>query len=171
MARRTYVTRELYDGQSIWSLRLQLGHKRLESTLRYGKCDMFEHPAQVGPALDTHGRCALTLWRGPVVLISLDAAEREQLLELRPERDQGLGLCRHGSCKKIDEGPLPPCSMCEHLVTDREFFGAWDAEKVGRESGIVTLEGVPGRERLLSHRRQQYALFMSNYTRLKGEFA
>ncbi len=169
IARRTYVTRELYEGQSIWALRLQLGHERLESTLGYGKFDMFEHPAQVGPALDTYGQCALTLWRGPVVLNSLDAAERERLLELRPERDQGVGLCRHGSCKKIDEGPLPPCSMCEHLVTGKEFFGAWDAEKARRESGLVKLEGVPGRESLLSHCRQQYALFTSNYLRLKGE--
>lgn len=171
ITRRTFVTRGLYEGQSIWALRLQLGHRSLTTTMRYGKFDVFEHPAQVGPALDIHGLRALSLWRGPVVLNDLGAAEREQLLALRPERDQGVGLCRHGSCKKIDEGPLPPCSLCEHLVTGREFFGAWDVEQARRESGLVKLEGMSEMERTLSHRRQQYALFMSNYARLKGESA
>lgn len=169
LARRTYVTRELYEGQSVWALRLQLGHIRLESTLRYGKFDMFEHPAQVGTALDTYGHRTLALWRGPVVLESLDAPERARLLGVCSERDQGVGLCRHESCKKINEGALPPCSLCEYLVTGREFFGAWDAEQARRERGIAQLEGVSGRERLLSDRRQQYALFKSNYERLKGE--
>lgn len=169
LARRTFVTRELYEGQSIWALKLQLGHVKLESTLGYGKFDTFEHPTRVGAALDTYGRRTLTLWRGPVFLKSLDAPERERLLGLRLERDQGVGLCRHSNCKKIDEGPLPPCSLCEHLVTGREFFDAWDAEQSRRERGLVQLEGVTGQERLLSHHRQQYALFMSNYERLKGE--
>jgi hypothetical protein len=169
LTRRTFVTRELYEGQSVWALQLQLGHMRLESTLRYGKLDMYEHPARVGAALDSHGRCALTFWRGPIVLMALDAPERERLLELRSERDQGLGLCRYRSCKKINEGILPPCSLCEHLITGREFFGTWDAEQARREQGLVKLEGLPRQETLLSHHRQQYALFMANYDRLKAE--
>lgn len=169
MLRRTFVTRELYDGRSLWALRLQLGHQHISSTRSYGKFDMYEHPSQVSPALDNYGRRALTLWRGPVVLDSLNPGERARLLELRTLRDQDVGLCRQANCTKIAEGSLPPCSLCEHLVTGREFFGAWDAEQRRREHVLARLEGVPGREPLLAHRRREYALFAANYARLKGE--
>lgn len=167
--RRTFVTRELYDGRSLWALQLQLGHRYLETTKIYAKFDVYEHSALVGPALDDHGRRSLTLWHGPVVLDSLDPRERARLLELRTERDQEVGFCRHASCKKIDDGSLPPCSLCEHLVSGREFFGAWDAEQRRREHGLARLESVPGRESELANRRREYALFAANYTRLKRE--
>jgi hypothetical protein len=67
MLRRSYTTRQLYDGQSIWALRLQLGHASVRSTQGYAKFDRYEHSAQVREALDEHGRLALGSWRNPVI--------------------------------------------------------------------------------------------------------
>jgi integrase len=105
--RRTYVTRELYKGRSIWALRLQLGHETLRSTRRYGKFDQFEHPAEVANALDEHGRRALTLWRHPLRLEDLEAVERGRLLGVKEGRHQDVGLCRFDRCHKLTGGGPP----------------------------------------------------------------
>ena len=169
MLRRTYVTRELYEGRSIWALRLQLGHESLQSTQRYGKFDLFEHPAEVGEALDEYGRVALELWHRPLLLSDLETAERDSLLGLTVERHQGTGLCRFDCCRKIEVGSPPPCSLCEHLVTGPEFLDAWDAERKRREDEIGRLQTTPGADHTLAQKRTQYDMFRENASYVKGE--
>lgn len=167
--RRTYVTRELYMGRSIWALRLQLGHLSIVTTRRYGKFDLYEHPGAVGAALDEYGRKSLTLWHRPLLLKELDPAERGRLLGLKKERDQDVGMCRHASCIKISTGSPPPCSLCEHLVTGPEFFEAWDEEQKGRELDMARLQSTPGADDLLAQKRCQYELFKENRAFVKGQ--
>jgi integrase len=164
--RRTYVTRELYEGRSIWALRLQLGQESIETTADYAKLDRFEHPALTGPALDDYARKSLRLWRAPVQLTELTADERARLLSNKTERDQGVGLCRHDRCKKIDEGSLPPCSLCEHLVTGPEFLPAWEDELSKREYGLNVLKRKPGTESQLAQEKFQYEAFKANMNRI-----
>jgi integrase len=160
--RRTYVTRELYMGRSIWALRLQLGHSSIRTTRRYGKFDLFEHPAEVGAALDEYGRRSLTLWHRPLLLAELEPAERDGLLGIKEVRDQDVGLCRHDGCIKISIGGLPPCSLCEHLVTGPEFLKAWDVEQRGREAEMEELRSTPGAGQLLAQQSSQYEVFKMN---------
>lgn len=91
LLRRTYVTRELYEGRSIWILRLQLGHANVKTTRGYGKFDLYEHPSRVRPALDQFGRSVLGPWCHPVVLDELAPEERTALLADGGKRDQGVG--------------------------------------------------------------------------------
>ena len=157
--RRTYTTRELYLGRSIWALRLQLGHASIRTTRRYGKFDLFEHPAEVGAALDEYGRKSLILWHRPLLLAELDPAERDSLLGLKTERDQDVGLCRHDGCIKISAGSPPPCSLCEHLATGPEFVKAWDDEQRRREGEMEKLRSTPGAGQLLAQQSSQYEVF------------
>jgi integrase len=167
--RRTYVTRELYMGRSIWALRLQLGHSSILTTRRYGKLDLYEHPGQVGAALDEYGRKTLPLWHRPVLLANIDPTERFHLLGLKKERDQDVGMCRHDSCIKISMQSPPPCSLCEHLVTGPEYSSAWEKEQEWRESDIARLQSTPGAEELLVQKRCQYELFKENLVLVKGD--
>ena len=167
MLRRTHVTRRLYEGISIWALRLQLGHESIWSTRRYGKFDLYEHPAEVGPALDKHGKQVLVLWRNPILLNELDAAEKETLLGVRQERRQSVGLCRQGRCLKMEEGAVPPCSLCEHLVTGPEFIADWESEKLGRELEIEKLVKTRGADRLVIHKKYEYEVFCVNFRHVK----
>ena len=160
--RRTYVTRELYMGRSIWALRLQLGHSTVMTTRRYGKFDLLEHPAEVGAALDEYGRRSLALWHRPLLLAELEPAERDRLLGIEEGRDQDVGLCRHDGCIKISAGSPPPCSLCEHLVTGPEFLKAWDDEQRGREVEMEELQSTPGAGQLLMQKSSQYEVFKMN---------
>lgn len=169
MLRRTYVTRELYMGRSIWALQLQLGHETVRTTRQYGKFDRFEHPAEVGGALDEYGRRSLSLWRHPLLLADLDPAERDRLLGVEKERHQDVGLCRFDCCQKILSGAPPPCSLCEHLVTGPEFLRAWDVEQKGRECEIERLRSTPGAGHLLTQKKSQYEMFCGNFSYVKGE--
>lgn len=169
MLRRTYVTRELYMGRSIWALRLQLGHSSLRTTRRYGKFDLLEHPSIVGAALDEYGRKSLSLWHHPLFLADLEPSERERLLGVKEERHQDVGLCRFDCCMKIMSGNPPPCSMCEHLVTGPEFLGAWEAEQRGREDEIERLQSTLDADHLLAQKRSQYEIFRVNLAYVKGE--
>lgn len=169
MLRRTYVTRELYMGRSIWALRLQLGHESVRTTRRYGNIDLFEHPSKVGTALDQYGRRSLTLWRSPLLLSAMDPSERDRLLGVKEERHQDVGLCRFDSCSLIQGGNPPPCSLCGNLVTGPEFLGAWDAERKGREDEIARLESIPGTRHLLAQKKSQYEWFLANLSYVKGE--
>lgn len=165
--RRTYVTRELYLGRSIWALRLQLGHESLRTTRLYGQFDRFEHAAELGNVLDEYGRRTLTLWRHPLLLADLDPAERDRLLGVKEERHQDVGLCRFDGCRKLSGGSPPPCSMCEHLVTGREFLGAWAAEQKGREEEIERLRSTPDSGQLLTQKKLEYELFQVNLEYVK----
>lgn len=167
--RRTYVTRELYMGRSIWALQLQLGHESVQTTRQYGKFDLYEHPAEVGSALDEYGRRSLALWRHPLLLEDLDPAERDRLLGVEEERHQDVGLCRFDCCQKILRAAPPPCSLCEHLVTGPEFLGAWDVEQKGRECEIEKLRSTPDAGHLLAQKESQYEMFRGNLTYVKGE--
>jgi integrase len=167
--RRTYVTRELYMGRSIWALQLQLGHESIRTTRQYGKFDLFEHPAEVGCALDTYARGALELWHHPLLLVELDPAKRDRLLGVKEERHQNVGLCRSDCCQKLLSGSPPPCSLCEHLVTGPEFLGAWDIEQKKREGEMERLRSMPDARHLLEQRKFQYETFCRNLAYVKGE--
>lgn len=169
MLRRTFTTRELYRGRSIWALRLQLGHAGIGSTRRYGQFDRFEHPRQVQRALDRYGKKSLTLWRRPVMLVELPPEERAELLAHCRERDQEVGLCRGSRCIKLEQGgALPPCSLCEHLVTGVEFLPAWEAEKQLRERKIEALRASAGSDPLLQQEKLEYRQFMTNFSAVGG---
>lgn len=167
--RRTYVTRELYHGRSIWALRLQLGHTDLRSTRSYAKFDLFEHPAQVSEALDEYGRQSLTLWHHPHMLADLEPAERERLLGLKEEHDQEVGFCRSDLCRKALAGNPPPCSLCENLATGPEFAEAWEDERKAREIEIERLGSTPGADHLLAEKKYQYEMFRANFDYVKGQ--
>lgn len=137
--RRTFVTRALAEGRSIWAIAAQLGHDRVETTLGYAKFERYEHPGQVGAALDEMGRLVLHPWDTPQRLENLSAEERERLLNDGARRDQHLGLCRHESCVKAEAGAPPPCGMCEHLVSGPQFAPAWQAERQRRVAELVQL--------------------------------
>jgi len=166
--RRTYVTRELYMGRSIWALRLQLGHASISTTRRYGKFDLYEHPGEVGAALDDYGKKSLTLWHRPLLLAELDAAERAHLLGLKEERNQDVGMCRHAGCIKISAGSPPPCSLCEHLVTGPEYLKAWGEEQKGREVELARLRSTPSADQLLAQKSSQYEVFKMNLATVRG---
>jgi integrase len=169
MLRRTFTTRELYRGRSIWALCLQLGHARIQSTRRYGRFDRFEHPRQVQGALDRYGKKSLTLWRRPVMLVELPPEERAELLAHCRERDQEVGLCRGSRCLKLEQGgALPPCSLCEHLVTGIEFLPAWEAEKQVRERKMEALKSSAESEPLLQQEKLEYRQFMTNFSAVGG---
>jgi integrase len=167
--RRTYVTRELYMGRSIWALQLQLGHESIRTTRQYGKFDLFEHPAEVGGALDEYGRRSLALWHHPLLLAELDPTERDGLLGVKEERHQNVGLCRFDCCQKILSGAPPPCSLCEHLVTGPEFLGSWDIEQKEREGEMERLRSTPNAGHLLAQKKFQYETFCENLAYVKGE--
>jgi integrase len=169
MLRRTYVTRELYMGCSIWALRLQLGHESLQTTRRYGKIDLFEHPGEVSGALDEYGRASLARWHHPLMLGDMDPSERAVLLGVKDERHQDIGLCRFDCFHKILVGNPPPCSLCEHLVTGPEFHGAWEAERKQREEEIKSLESTSEACHLLAQKKSEYDMFLANLTFVKGE--
>jgi hypothetical protein len=167
--RRTYVTRELYLGRSIWALQLQLGHESVRTTRLYGQFDQFEHPAEVGGALDEYGRQSLALWHHPLMLAELDQDERDRLLGVKEERHQDVGLCHFDCCQKILTGTPPPCSLCEHLVTGPEFLGAWEIEEKSRKSEIERLRATPNASHLLAQKKSQYEIFHENLAYVKGQ--
>ena len=161
--RRTYATRALYELPSIAAVQAQLGHNHASTTLAYVQHDRFEHPAQVDGALDAFGRRVLVHWHKPILLDDLPDAERQALLGARVTHEQDVGLCRYCCCVKLDEDHLPPCSLCEHLVSGPEYLAAWEREKVFREQQLERLAQTPGAELLLAQMKGQYNLFMANY--------
>lgn len=165
--RRTYVTRELYEGRSIWIIRLQLGHKDIDTTQRYAQFDRYEHPFQVNSALDEYGRVALTLWRKPIILEDLNPEEREKHLGFKNTRHQDIGQCAHDHCLKINEGSLPPCSLCEHLLTGSEFLPEWENEYLRRKHELEKLNKIPEARHILAQMKSQFLSFEENYTFVK----
>jgi integrase len=171
MLRRTYTTRELYEGRSLWALRLQLGHASIHTTTGYVKNDRYEHPAHVRASLDEYGRKALTLWHDPIILGDLEPAEREKLLGHFEARCQGTGLCRHETCQKASQGTIPPCSLCEHLVTDANFLNEWEAEDRRWQERLERLKGTPDGNHLYAQMKYQYDRFKANYTYVRERSA
>ena len=169
MLRRTFTTRELYRGRSVWALQLQLGHESIVSTRRYGQFDRFEHPGQVMRPLDRYAKRSLTLWRQPVMLGDLPPEERARLLDHSREQDQEVGLCRGHRCLKLNQGgALPPCSLCEHLATGIEFLPAWEAEKRMRERKLEALRASGKADPLLGQEESEYRQFMTNFALVGG---
>src|SRR6266487_2266725 len=167
--RRTYTTLTLYEGRSLAAGRSELGHIHFESTLRYAKFDMYEHPAEVNPALDEFGRKALTLWHQPQLLNELNPDERASLLGSRVKQYQDVGLCRHDHCVKCSYGSPPPCALCEHLVTGPEFFGAWEAEYRWRLQELERLAAEPNAETVLAQMKYQFKQFETNFLFVQGK--
>jgi len=163
LLRRTYVTRALYELPSIAALQAQLGHNDPKTTLLYVQHDRFEHPAQVDTALDAFGRKVLVRWHNPLLLDDLPDAERQALLGTRVAHEQDVGMCRHNCCVKLDEERLPPCSLCEHLVSGPEYLIAWEREKVFREQQLECFSQRAGAELLFAQMKGQYDRFLINY--------
>lgn len=161
--RRTYVTRALYELPSIAAIQAQLGHNDASTTLAYAQHERFEHPGQVDGALDAFGRKVLARWYKPHLLKDLPDTERKALLADRIAHEQDVGMCQHNCCVKLSEDHLPPCSLCEHLVSGPEYLAAWEHEKVLREQQLDRLARTPGAELLLAQMKGQYDLFMANY--------
>jgi len=163
LLRRTYVTRALYAFPSIAALQAQLGHSDPKTTLLYAQFDRYAHPAKVDNALDAFGRKVLVRWHRPLLLESLPDAERQSLLGAQVAHSQEVGMCRHNSCVKLDEEHLPPCSLCEHLVSGPEYLLAWEREKIHREQQLEYLAKTPGTELLFAQMKGQYDRFLVNY--------
>jgi hypothetical protein len=166
--RRTYTTRELYEGRSIWALRAQLGHAGPYTTQLYAKLDRYEHPARVREALDDYGRKALALWNSPLILDDLEEGERAELLGAAGARHQGIGLCRHDRCVKLLNGGPVPCSTCEHLVTGPEFLSEWEGERLRREREIAQLEKESASRHILAQKSAEFKQFMANLAYVRG---
>ncbi len=165
--RRTFTTRALAEGQSIWAISSQLGHSRILTTFLYSKHDRFTHPSQVSGPLDTYGRQSLSLWSTPLLLDDLDATERARLLEVQDQRQQDTGLCRHDHCVKATTGGPPPCSLCEHLVTGIEFLDAWEHEQAEREEELQRLAQTPHAGLVLAQMKGQFEHFQENFAFLQ----
>jgi hypothetical protein len=166
--RRTYATRELYNGRNIWLLRLLLGHESISTTMHYVKFERFEHPHQVGSALDGWGRNVLGLWREPVLFDELDDEERTLLLGTGESRRVEGGRCRQESCVKATAGNPPPCTLCEYLVTGPEFLPEWDAMRMKCEQEINQLKKEHPNVHLLAQMRFQFRQFKSNHDYVKN---
>jgi integrase len=170
--RRTFATRAFYEGQNIWVLRSLLGHAQISTTARYMKRDRFEHPDQVRQPLEVYGRQSLTLWSAPLLLEDLGKDERMRILSVRIQRDQDVGLCRYDHCAKATPGgSLPPCSLCEHLVTGREFLPAWEAEHARREQELHELVMKKGAEIVLAQMKCQMSHFEANFSFVQERYA
>lgn len=163
LLRRTYATRALYELPSIAALQAQLGHEKAETTLGYTQHDRFEHPAQVDGPLDAFGRKVLARWHQPILLETLPDKERQELLRTRVAREQDVGMCRYDRCLKLADGPVSPCSMCEHLVSGPEYVAGWEREKVAREQQLERLAHTPGVQTQLAQMKGQYDHFLLNY--------
>lgn len=163
LLRRTYVTRALYEFPSIAALQAQLGHNDPKTTLLYAQHDRYAHPAHVDNALDAFGRKVLVRWHKPLLLEDLPDAERQILLGVQVARSQEVGMCRHDCCVKLDEERLPPCSLCEHLVSGPEYLMAWEQEKAYREQQLEHLGKLAGAELLFAQMKGQYDRFLVNY--------
>ena len=138
--RRTFATRSLAEGRSIFAIAAQLGHAFISTTLGYVDFERRQHPVHVASALDRFGRVVLDRWKTPVLTSDLSEVERASILASAAPRDCGVGLCRCDQCVFIasDQTP-PPCQGCEHLVTDPVFFPAWEHDLARRRRRIEEL--------------------------------
>lgn len=156
--RRTYATRQLYRGRSIWFVRAQFGHKSIKSTQTYVQLDRYEHPAQVRDALDGWGQRVLTLWDKPVLAENLDPLKR-----LAVFGDTGSETKAEDS-----RAETPPCSSCEHLVSGPEYIADWEGERIRREEKLLAMESDLGSAHLVEAERLEFQRFLDNYARIRG---
>jgi integrase len=166
--RRTFATRALAEGRSVFAVAAQLGHRSIASTLHYARFERLAHPVEVGPALDRFGRVVLERWRSPVVADDLTSDERAQVFAHRAERDCGVGLCRAGTCVMTAAGQSPPpCTACSFLVTDETFFPAWDEELAGRRRRLAVLDADLALGTVAANERVQIAEIERIYVGLR----
>jgi integrase len=138
--RRTFATRALAEGRSIFAIAAQLGHKTIVTTLGYVRYDRREHPGQVASALDRFGRIVLDRWKSPVLLEDLDADEASALAADAPSHDCVVGLCRCEECVFVASGETPPpCQSCQFLATSPAFFPAWELDLARRKARVEAL--------------------------------
>ncbi len=161
--RRTYTTRQLYRGRSVYALQRQLGHTSIRTTILYAKQDLFEHPARVVESLDAYARSVLLLWSRPLLLEGLNPDEMAAIVTAKRERDQQVGLCRYSTCVKAERGNPPPCSLCEHLATGEEFLQAWETEFNWRRRELNRLCYTNGATHLTVQAAYQLEHFTANY--------
>lgn len=147
--RRTYATQQLYKGRSIWFIRAQFGHKRIISTMHYVQLDRFEHPAQVGTALDDYGQRVLDLWRSPVTTAPLNSASRAALFS--PEKGE------------VGGDALLPCSTCGQLATSPKLWDEWEGENKRRKEHLRGLEENPDPSNLVGRELSDHQQFTANY--------
>lgn len=140
--RRTFATRALAEGRSIYAVAAQLGHVALSTTLGYVKWDRAEHAVETRGALDRFGRVVLDRWHRPRLAEELSESDRAGLYAQAAEVSCEVGLCSAGSCVMLDgPGAPPPCQACEHLVTDPGFFPAWENDLEHRRLRVMHLSG------------------------------
>lgn len=157
MLRRTYVTHQLHKGRSILFVSAQLGHTQIRSTMIYAQYDRFEHPAQVGAALDEYGRRVLDLWQTPVDVMSLSPQERATLFAAEVDQSQ------------TDEGSSDPCATCDHLYSGPQFLSEWAEQLKIRTERLREIEADPSKAYLVAEEEADFELFLSNFERIKLE--
>ncbi len=157
------LLRAFYELPSIAALQAQLGHNNPKTTLAYAQHDRFEHPAQVNHALDAFGRKVLVRWQTPIMIDDLSDAERLALLNVRNAHEQEVGICRQKCCVKLNGDHLPPCSLCEHLVSGPEYLPFWERENVFRRQQLERLAQTSKAELQLAQMKGQYDRFLANY--------
>jgi integrase len=167
--RRTFATRALAEGRSIYAVAAQLGHEALATTLRYTKWDRAEHAVEVRDALDRFGRVVLDRWSRPRLTDDLSADERIALEADRDAVDCEVGLCAAGACVMVlaPQGP-PPCQACAHLVVDESFFPAWDRDIDRRRLRIAHLSSDLTLGTVAAAEAAQLAEIESIYADLRG---
>jgi integrase len=153
--RRTYVTHQLHKGRSILFVRAQMGHKCVRSTLVYAQYDRFEHPTQVGGALDAYGRRVLDLWHAAVN--SLPLPPQDIVISHTIERDRS----RH------NEDHPTPCAMCKKLHAGAKNITEWEEELEIRTQRLRDMESDSNQSHLLSQERVEYELFLANFEHVR----
>ena len=140
LLRRTFATRSLAEGRSIYAIAAQLGHTSIATTLGYVRFERHAHPDEVAPALDRFGRVVLDRWKRPSMLGELEPGERDVLERDATTHGCGVGLCRHDRCAFVEApGTPPPCQACEFLATGPSFFPAWELDLDRRRARIAAL--------------------------------
>lgn len=166
--RRTYATHQLYKGRSLWFIRAQFGHASISHTKDYVQFDRYEHPAQVGRALDEYGKRVLNLWHTPVDLENLHPDQRVRVFNTKEDRHTDMSL-------PLDDDDVSnvntvlPCTTCDSLVTGGEFLEAWDKELIEREERLRKLEAEPELKNIYDREMNEFRNFMRNYQLVKGD--
>jgi integrase len=142
LLRRTFATRQAQAGAHIQAIAAQLGHSSVVTTMHYIRYDQMTHVTDVRGALDAGAKLALVPWeQGPRLLADLPEDERARFLGARLEHDVGVGLCEEAACVMVQQGSsIPPCFLCTHLLTGREFLPELDTL---RESTLAESRRIP----------------------------
>jgi integrase len=167
--RRTYATHQLYKGRSLWFIRTQFGHTSISHTKDYVQFDRYEHPAQVGKALDEYGRRVLNLWHKPVVPENLAPDQRATVF------NDWRDYPKDKVSNQIDNdasiiSALVPCSTCDSLMTGKEFFEGWYKERIEREERLQRLDTDSEAVDVYEKEQSEFQHFMKNYILVKEDY-